>query len=934
MNTTKTKSYFSPRLAKIVVLIALLVCSLPSIGNDGRDPRHIQYVYGLYIFRHDTPTWDGASHFTVTYKDTTYNTYSGDIFIPYHNNNYLIDEIGDCAFKDCEGLTTIDMGFLNKVLRIDSCSFQNCTSLDSVTMSYCLNYIGDRAFQNCTHLRAITFSSSTSISYPSRITHVGDGAFQNCYLLPSLSLPNLEYIGSRAFRNCWAFKSFFIPAGVTSVGEAAFKGCHSLDTVYIQGCDNLPLGKNAFAECESLKAIICTSLIPPVVDQDLGLTPEQKATVKVIVPKMALEAYRKAPYWKDMAGLRTRSYDFEVMYRNKPMYFNFIGGDEVCITYKDTTYNSYDGNYVEDEVDMFDYNGHVEHWRGMSVPDEVTFNGKTYYVTAIGENAFRGCTSLNKLDWFNRYRLTHIGSNAFMGCSNLKSVDLPQRIETIGAHAFEGCSKIPVIGFPSTVNIIDTCAFMGCSRMKYVKLESAMQIGPKAFSGTNLRGHTLTGGIAIECSSATPPVLADSTVFDSTHYANSVVKVLYSLGGMFRADENWNRFVNIRRLPYDFKDKDNNNNDIWYRINNENEVGVSPDNEVLYGTYGYGARDIPETVNYQGHSYRVTSIESRAFYFSEPEKITIPNSVKRIGDLAFGRSFVEQVILGDSVETIGMGAFNETSLKKINIPKSVKEIGDSALFNTPDLYQITVEEGNPVYDSREDCNALIETATNRLIAGARNCTEIPSSVTSITDYAFYGKRGLNHITIPGSISRIGGGAFAGCFDLSQVSLSEPTKCIGPVAFTFSGLTSVVIPNSVDTIGEGAFSVCDKLKIVTLGTGLKYLGEQAFGKGYNGTMVIDTVFCYATTPPKMASANCFSGVYDRAVLLVPQASLELYKNDPNWSQFYKIVAIESSGIDEIPVDDGAPSERYNLQGQPVGDDYRGIVIENGRKILKP
>ena len=125
------------------------------------------------------------------------------------------------------------------------------------------------------------------MSYPSNITHVGDGAFQNCYRLPSLYLPNLRYIGSNAFENCWAFTSFSIPGNVTSVGEAAFKGCHNLDTVYIQGCDNLPLGKNAFAECESLKAIICTSLIPPVVDQDLGLTPEQKATVKVIVPKMA-----------------------------------------------------------------------------------------------------------------------------------------------------------------------------------------------------------------------------------------------------------------------------------------------------------------------------------------------------------------------------------------------------------------------------------------------------------------------------------------------------------------------------------------------------------------------------------------------------------------------------------------------------------------------
>lgn len=921
MNTIKTKSYFSSRWAKIVVLMALLVCSLPSIGNDGRDPRRVKYFEGLYIFRHNTPTWDGAQHYTVTYKDTTYNTYSGDIFIPYYNNNYLIDEIGDCAFKDCDGLNTIDMGFLNKVIRIDSCSFQNCTSLDSVTMSYCLNYIGDRAFQNCTHLRTITFSSSTSMTYPSRITHVGDMAFQNCYKLPSLSLPNLRYIGSRAFRNCWAFKSFSIPGSVTSVGEAAFKGCHSLDTVYLQGCDSMPIGKNAFADCESLKVIFCTALIPPVVDQDLGLTPEQKATVKVIVPKLALEAYRQAPYWKDMACLETKTYDFEV---NK-IYYNIIADDEVCITYRDTTYNSYQGTYSEEEYDWFVNNFRPEYWRGMGIEGNVTYGGKTYLVTAIGENAFRDCTSLNMLEWIDHQNIKQIGANAFKGCTNLKSVDLPRNLQTIGAHAFEDCSFLHVIEIPSTINLIDTCAFMGCSRLKYVSLASPMKIGPKAFSGTNLRGHTLTGGIAIECSSATPPLLADSTVFDSTHYANSKVKVLYSLGGLFRADENWNRFVNIQRLPYDFKV-----NSIYYRITNEHELGVSPDNEVFYKTYA-GNVTIPESVTYCGQDYRVTSIEMAAFYFSDISKVIVPNSVKRIGNLAFGKSFVEEVILGDSVETIGYGAFNESSLKKINFPKSVKHIGDSALVNTPSLSTITVDPDNPYYDSREDCNALIETANNRLIAGGSKCTEIPSSVTSITDFAFYAKDGLSRITIPGSIHRIGNHVFVFCENLSQVTFSEPLESIGVMAFSFTGLTSVVIPNSVDTIQEAAFGGSSKIKKVTLGSGLKLIGQEAFSPGSAQTS-IDTVVCYATTPPVMENINCFNGAYGRATLFVPQASLELYKNDPNWSQFYKIVAIESSGIDEIPVDDGAPRERYNLQGQPVDDDYRGIIIENGKKIL--
>ena len=915
MNTIETKSYFSSRLVKIVVLMALLACSLPSIGNDGRDPRHIKYVYGLYIFWHDTPTWDAASHYTVTYKDTTYNTYSGDIFIPYHNNNYLIDEIGDCAFKDCVGLTTIDMGFMNKVIRIDSCSFQNCTSLDSVTISHCLNYIGDRAFQNCTHLRTITLSD---MFYSSGITHVGDGAFQNCYSLSSLSLPNLRYIGSRAFRSCRAFKSFAIPSTVTSVGEAAFKGCHSLDTVYIQGCDSIPIGKNAFADCGSLKVIICTALIPPVVDQDLGLTPEQKASVKVIVPKIALEAYRQAPYWKDMAGLRTRTYDFEV----NNIYYSITTDDEVCITYKSTSYGSYTGTYSEQVVNMYD-GGKIEYWRGMAIPDKVTFGGRTYCVTAIGENAFRNCTSINQIKWGGAIHndIKTIGKNAFKGCVNLKSVDLPPALEIIGEHAFEDCSYLYHIKIPETVTQIQDYAFQGCSKMfLLLNYSENLTIGKGAFHNAHLHGHREISSIGISCPTITPPILVDSTAFDPHHYSNTKVSVLHSWENVFRADENWNRFAHYEPLIYDFVD-----NHINYRIDNDKEASI-----VAHQGWQMDNFDIPSQVDFLGNTYTVTNIEDRALVSLNGNRITIPNSVKRIGVYAFANSLINSITIGDSVEVIGYGAFTKSDVKAIHFPKSVKEIGDSALLNTARLFAITVEEGNPVYDSREGCNALIETATNRLITGSALC-QIPSSVTSITDFAFYANQDLQEITIPESINKIGDFVFMGCSSLSKVTFSESLKSIGGCAFCFDwNLNSVVLPNSVDTICSNAFLWCDKLQKVMLGSGLKYIGHDAFTVFQSSAM--DTVVCHAMTPPVMENHSCFNGSYNRATLLVPQASLELYKNDPNWSQFYKIVAIESSGIDEIPVDDGAPRERYNLQGQPVDDDYRGIVIENGKKIL--
>ena len=599
------------------------------------------------------------------------------------------------------------------------------------------------------------------------------------------------------------------------------------------------------------------------------------------------------------------------------MYFNIIGDDEVCITYRDTTYNSYDGNYTMSDVDFFEMREVT--WRCIAIPDNVTYENKTYRVTAIGENAFRNCTRINKIKWLSK-PIRVIGSNAFKGCNNLKYVDLPIVLETIGAHAFEDCTSLHFIEIPESVQSIEDYAFQNCSSLKWMYLFSALNIGHGAFHNAKLSGHSFSEGVAIYCAITSPPIIADSTAFDESHYSNSVVCVLHSFENVFRADENWDRFVHYAHLKYDFNSKD-----IYYRIDNDEEVSIV--NHVFYNMHDL---DLPSTVDFLGKSYTVRNIEDNGLYGLEGDNITMPNTIKRIGAKGFARSHINSITIGDSVEVVGSGAFNTSEVRLIHFPKSVKEIGAFALFNTPELMSITVEEGNPVYDSREDCNALIHTATNRLIAGSGN-TIIPLSVTAIADSAFYANQRLKEISIPSNISRIGNYTFMGCGQLTNVTFSESLKLIGACAFTGNtNLTSVVIPNSVDSIYPLAFLWCEKLQKVTLGSGLKYIGDGAFGYNPLTSSAMDTVICYATTPPQMEAAS-FEGNYERATLLVPQSSLELYKNDPNWSQFYKIKAIELVGIEEIS-DAAGPKVRYNLQGQPVGDDYRGIVIENGKKIL--
>ncbi len=169
-----------------------------------------------------------------------------------------------------------------------------------------------------------------------------------------------------------------------------------------------------------------------------------------------------------------------------------------------------------------------------------------------------------------------------------------------------------------------------------------------------------------------------------------------------------------------------------------------------------------------------------------------------------------------SVTSIGASAFRDcTGLTSVTIPSSVTRIAVAAFYYCTSLTSIVVENGNSVYDSRNDCNAIIETATNTLIVGCQS-TIIPNSVTSIGLGAFCGRSSLTSVTIPNSVTSIGESAFYGCSSLTSVTIPNSVKSIGREAFyNCTGLTSVTIPNSVTSIGGSAFSGCSGLTSVTI-----------------------------------------------------------------------------------------------------------------------
>ena len=207
----------------------------------------------------------------------------------------------------------------------------------------------------------------------------------------------------------------------------------------------------------------------------------------------------------------------------------------------------------------------------------------------------------------------------------------------------------------------------------------------------------------------------------------------------------------------------------------------------------------------------------------------------------------------NSVTTIGNSAFYGCGLTSIVIPNSVTSIYIYNPFAGCNyLSSIVVLSDNPKYDSRNNCNAIIETETNKLIVGCKN-TIIPNSITSIGPSAFSEIKDLTQITIPNTVTSIGEGAFYSC-GLTSVTLPNILS-IEAWAFNRCPLTSVTIPNSVSSIGEKAFQDCDSLTSITV---------------------------EATTPPTLG-INVFS-IGETFNIYVPAESVETYKTAENWSTY--------------------------------------------------
>ena len=372
-------------------------------------------------------------------------------------------------------------------------------------------------------------------------------------------------------------------------------------------------------------------------------------------------------------------------------------------------------------------------------------------VTSIGQYAFYNCRHIGSVTIGNS--VESIGQYAFYGCSNMGSVTIGTSVASIGTYAFFDCSKLTTVVLPSSMTTISSNTFESCSLLSSVTIPNTIvSIGNAAFRYCDkLASLTIPNSVA----SINEQAFYGCTSLTSVSFGNS----LASIGA--------SSFYNCTNLT-----------------------------SVV----------IPNSV---------VSIGNSAFYDCERvTSVTIGDHVASIGNSAFyNNTRLTSLDLGSSVVSIGDNAFYGcTSLTTVTIPASVTSLGVDMFGNCTKLGHITVASGNPIYDSRNNCNAIIETEANKLVAGCKN-TVIPNTVVTIGERAFYSCTGLTGtLSLPNSITMIEPNAFYGCIGLSgHLNLPNSVVTIEQSAFqNCVGITSVTIPSSMTSIDYNAFYGCSGL----------------------------------------------------------------------------------------------------------------------------
>lgn len=517
----------------------------------------------------------------------------------------------------------------------------------------------------------------------------------------------------------------------------------------------------------------------------------------------------------------------------------------------------------------------------------------------LGSSVFRDCQSLLTVQLPTN--IETIKSELFLRCSELNNITIPSSVKVIENEAFRECSSLSSIVLPEGLTQVDSRAFYKCHALQEITLPSTLTtVGGSAFNdmastlrvyyncthlcdfnngspfsnikeiifGTNVEYLPINVFASSKITSLQLP--SSVTSIGAQAFINCVNLTSISFPETLQTLGGWS-FMNCSSLskvilPYDLQSLGTG---AFKRCQALSHVALPVSfnlqtSAVFEGaninTFTLRARTVEEFCNVSDvHcNYRLDVCK----YTTQPRVIeiggqeithlVIPDSVFRIPHYLFYKcTNLQSVSFPSTLTTISDRSFRYTSLTDVSIPANVTFIAPDAFSYCPYINTISVDENNTVYDSRNNCNAIIDTEKNWLQNGCQS-TIIPDDVVKV--YGFVGCTSLRSIIIPDSVLELGNSAFLDCTNLTSIQLSNQLTTIEAGALKNTALSSISIPSTVTKIETEAISGCSSLR---------------------------DIVCLSSTPPALGSGNVLTTVQK---IHVPADAVLAYRAAENWSAY--------------------------------------------------
>lgn len=493
------------------------------------------------------------------------------------------------------------------------------------------------------------------------------------------------------------------------------------------------------------------------------------------------------------------------------------------------------------------------------IPDTIIYKNVKYPVTSISRPAFMGAEEIESLTIPSTIK--EIERSSFRACTGLKKIFIPSSVTTIGDQAFEKCTSLESIYIPASVRKMGRNCFLDCN-LASINVDPANRFYDSRDNCNAIietRTNTMLTASRLTVIPPSVKIIGD--------YAFSGIKGMKSVDIPETVGQTgWRCFEKsgIRNIRINsnlaYSDHTFDGSDSLETVEygpNVTEISIPQDCPNLKKIF------IPATVtkidfgilNRHPNIESITVDKGNPVYDSRDNCNAVIETAS--GNLVFG---CRNTTIPNTVKKISGNAFLGCSFDVFYIPASVVEINTNALPDKQTTGSVVVDPANPVYDSREGCNAIILTASNTLIYGCGPAF-IPETVTSIDTYAFQGNTYLKEVTIPDAVTSMGHSAFRDCSNLERVHFGAGISEITPSRFLNSNKLSWItvspanrkydsrndcnsvietgtgilvlggnkstVPDGVTAIGAEAFRFRDELKSLTLPPSVKTIESMAF-----------------------------------------------------------------------------------------------------------